>query len=225
LASHLKIRLSAFSEIKHESHLITIRILNRVSLKRREKARYLRSLSQVDLHFGCGRNCLYGGINIDAYPVDGIDYVTDLRFGLPLADNSARYVFSEHVFEHFNRADIGSILSEILRVLKDGGTVRIIVPDLAFYCEKYTRGEVAQITIPVPGTFTCAEAVNDVFNSHFHRFIYDFQTLKDEISDAGFVNIVKTRYGSSEHVGLAVDSQFPSRSTGSLCVEATKPTR
>ncbi len=57
---------------------------------------------------------------------------------------------------------------------------------------------------------------------HFHRFIYDFDTLRDELTAAGFGDIRRTACAESEYDGLALDLMDPSRSSGSLCVEAIK---
>ena len=107
-------------------------------------------------------------------------------------------------------------------MLIPGGVARIVVPDLEFYCEKYVAGDVGELTKPLPDCRTSADAVNSVFMDHFHRFIYDFDTLHEELSAAGFRDVRRTAYGESEHEGLALDLIHPSRSSGSLCVEATK---
>ena len=146
----------------------------------------------------------------------------DLRCELPFEDGSVRYIFSEHVVEHLERAYLPRILREFLRVLMPGGVARIVVPDLEFYCEKYVAGDVAELSIPLPECRTSADALNSVFMDHFHRFIYDFDTLRDELTAAGFGDIRRTAYAESEYDGLALDLMDPSRASGSLCVEAIK---
>ncbi|TWT96278.1 class I SAM-dependent methyltransferase [Neorhodopirellula pilleata] len=49
---------------------------------------------------------------------------------LPFADNSCDVVYSSHMLEHINPADVPSFLQETHRVLKPNGIVRIAVPDL-----------------------------------------------------------------------------------------------
>jgi predicted SAM-dependent methyltransferase len=62
----------------------------------------------------------------------------DLRCELPLADNTTRLIFTEHVLEHLDYdRDLAFVMSEFYRVLKPGGAVRIIVPDLEKYCRAY----------------------------------------------------------------------------------------
>lgn len=59
------------------------------------------------------------------------DYRCDLRL-LPFKDESWDIVRSSHVMEHFSRADVSELLDEWIRVLKVGGEMEIVVPNLEF---------------------------------------------------------------------------------------------
>ena len=74
----------------------------------------------------------------------------DLRSELPFEEGSVRYIFSEHVVEHLERAYLPRILREFLRVLMPGGVARIVVPDLEFYCEQYVAGAGAELVSSLP---------------------------------------------------------------------------
>ncbi|MEE3329680.1 MAG: methyltransferase domain-containing protein [Myxococcota bacterium] len=216
------IRFEVLQEIRHECHLVGLRLRQRFAPSHRRTASKLREMTEVKLHFGCGSRILPGWVNLDAYPCEGISLEFDLQGELPLADNSVRWIFTEHVLEHIDRKRIGGIFSEFHRVLALGGVARILVPDLSFYCQTYTEGDVETITTPLPHTHTTADAVNSVFNEHFHRFIYDFETMKLELEKAGFTDIVCCEYGQTTHPILALDSNEKSRIFGTLCVEATR---
>ena len=54
----------------------------------------------------------------------------DLRRGVPAPDASVDAVYLSHVVEHIDRDAVQGLLVEVLRVLRPGGTVRIVVPDL-----------------------------------------------------------------------------------------------
>src|SRR5437870_3607063 len=58
--------------------------------------------------------------------------VRDLRKPLPFADCSIDYVYSSHVLEHLSLSHAQRLVSEIVRVLRRGGLVRLVVPDLAY---------------------------------------------------------------------------------------------
>jgi SAM-dependent methyltransferase len=60
----------------------------------------------------------------------------DLRRGFPCADGTADGVYASHVLEHLDQAHAGPFLREAYRVLRPGGVIRIVVPDL----EQLARG-------------------------------------------------------------------------------------
>lgn len=54
----------------------------------------------------------------------------DLRRGIPYPQGSMDVVYHSHVLEHFDRGDAIGLLAECRRVLKPGGVLRVVVPDL-----------------------------------------------------------------------------------------------
>ena len=200
------IRIETLRDLRHELHLVHLRVKRHYSPNQRRKERALSQLTGVNLHFGCGRRILPDWVNLDAYATEGISLEVDLQRPLPLADGSVRWIFTEHVLEHIDRRRIRSVFSEFHRILEPGGVARILVPDLVFYCRAYMADDEEAITTVLPNTKTSAEGVNSVFNDHFHRFIYDFETMKLELERAGFSEIVHCSYGQSHHDGLACKS-------------------
>jgi SAM-dependent methyltransferase len=63
--------------------------------------------------------------------------VHDLRKGIPAPDDSADVVYHSHVLEHIDREVAPVFLRECLRVLKPGGIIRVVVPDLERSAEEY----------------------------------------------------------------------------------------
>ena len=63
--------------------------------------------------------------------------VHDLAKGIPFPDGSVDGVYHSHLLEHLDRDVAPVFLREILRVLKPGGTVRVVVPDLERLCAAY----------------------------------------------------------------------------------------
>jgi SAM-dependent methyltransferase len=61
----------------------------------------------------------------------------DLSRGLPFADSSFDVVYHSHVLEHIDREAAPAFLGECFRVLKPGGVVRIVVPDLELLLKAY----------------------------------------------------------------------------------------
>jgi len=65
------------------------------------------------------------------YPSSDIDYIFDLTSdkSLPFKDNSVKFFFSSHTFEHIPQEHCQHIFNEIFRCLKKGGAIRITLPD------------------------------------------------------------------------------------------------
>lgn len=63
----------------------------------------------------------------------------NLLKGIPFNDKSFDLVYHSHVLEHFSKEDGEKFVSECLRVLKPGGVLRIVIPDLECIVKEYLR--------------------------------------------------------------------------------------
>jgi SAM-dependent methyltransferase len=91
------------------------------------------------LNFGCGSRYAAGWTNIDFHG-DGNSVIrANLLAGFPFPDCSFDAVYSSHVLEHFTPEQGSFLVEESYRVLKAGGTLRIVVPDLEASCTEYLR--------------------------------------------------------------------------------------
>src|SRR5204862_460110 len=61
----------------------------------------------------------------------------DVSKPFPFPSNSFDFVYSSHMFEHIPKGQLSSTLREIYRVLKSGGLVRTVVPDLDYFIGQY----------------------------------------------------------------------------------------
>jgi len=81
----------------------------------------------VVLELGCGGKKRPGAIGVDKVDLPGVDIVADVEDGLAfLPDSSVDRVYAISVFEHIRNFE--KLMSEIVRVLKPGGKVSVIVP-------------------------------------------------------------------------------------------------
>lgn len=81
----------------------------------------------MKINLGCGRKYLEGYVNCDVVPAVRADRHFDLNtFPYPFADSSADEIFMDNVLEHLD--DVVRVMTELHRVLKPGGVLRIIVP-------------------------------------------------------------------------------------------------
>jgi SAM-dependent methyltransferase len=62
----------------------------------------------------------------------------DLRHGIPAADGTLDLAYHSHMLEHLSYQDGTLFIRECLRVLKPGGIMRILVPDLELWINAYT---------------------------------------------------------------------------------------
>lgn len=91
------------------------------------------------LNVGCGRHFHPAWRNIDLVSVDPAVEQYDIRRGLPGPDQRYAAVYHSHVLEHLEPDQGRRLLSECLRVLKPGGVLRIVVPDLERIAELYLQ--------------------------------------------------------------------------------------
>ncbi|MEO6473286.1 MAG: class I SAM-dependent methyltransferase [Aeromicrobium sp.] len=69
--------------------------------------------------------------------MDGTAMRHDLRKGIPFGDGTVDAVYHSHMLEHIDRAAVPGFLAEVRRVLRPGGTHRIVVPDLEAQARTY----------------------------------------------------------------------------------------
>ena len=61
----------------------------------------------------------------------------DLKRGIPFPDGTFDVVYHSHVLEHLGREDAPGFLRECRRVLRAGGSIRVVVPDLEQLARRY----------------------------------------------------------------------------------------
>ena len=89
------------------------------------------------VNLGCGGTYHQAWINLDLEPPTPEVRTWDLRRGIPLAPGSVDAVYLSHVLEHLSRSDAKAVLQDALRVLRKGGVIRVVVPDLELQCREY----------------------------------------------------------------------------------------
>lgn len=208
------------------------RLKTLVGLLRRRRAirSYLDAHDVRRLQLGAGEHPHPGWLNTDLHDYgrgDELVYL-DARRRFPLPEESFDVVHSEHMLEHLSYADGQRCLRECFRVLRAGGTIRIATPSLRQLARLYEGGELQQryvrwavetlepeLEAPLPGS-----VLNNFFRSWGHKFIYDPETLRHALAQAGFVDIEEHPVGELEH-HLAEAPEFNEYET--FVLEARRP--
>ena len=89
------------------------------------------------LNFGCGSALHPEWINLDSSAVAPDVVVHDLRHGLPVPSDSFDAAYGSHVLEHLDPDAASRLLRECYRILRPGGILRIVVPDLETIARLY----------------------------------------------------------------------------------------
>lgn len=109
-------------------------------LNTKELLELIQKTEKVIIDLGCGPNKIKGSIGIDILPLDGVDYVSNLEEGLGFLPNQCIDEFhSSHFLEHLENLEL--ILSEMYRVLKPEGIIRLKVPHFSnpYFYSDYTH--------------------------------------------------------------------------------------
>lgn len=172
------------------------------------------------INVGCGKAKFPGWVNIDIEA--GADIVIDVRKGLPFDDNSAKFIYCEHVIEHFTYEEGRRLLSEFWRCLNTRGIVRIAMPDLDYIISKYNTDWNNQDWLSWPEyefVRTKGQMINMTFRSWDHKNLYNEEDLKIQLAEAGFQKINRMEWNKSSIEELC---NLETRRDSILIMEAEK---
>ena len=165
------------------------------------------------LNLGCGAVAPPAWINVDfaigarlnkslARPIARRIFTTewpenvvihDLTKRFPWADRSADAVYSSHTLEHLSREAGEHFVAECRRVLRPGGVIRIVVPDLARIVCEYQSGKIdgrdflteLGAHAPWAGRGKLRQ-IAAFFSGSLHLCMYDEKALTELLMRCGF---------------------------------------
>jgi len=169
----------------------------------------------MKLNFGCGPQVTDGWIGVDyaigarfaklplfrtvnrklrIFDLDWDDRITihDLTKRLPWKDDSADVVYTSHVLEHLARDDGRNFLAECHRVLRKGGIVRVVVPDLNPIVREYVDGRLRADEVLEKLGVLYISSRNPIkrglsrFVQSPHQCLYDTPTVLSLLREIGF---------------------------------------
>jgi SAM-dependent methyltransferase len=147
---------------------------------------------------------------------------------IPCAAGSVAVVYSSHMIEHLDRSEARAFLTEVKRVLRPGGVVRIAAPDLSRLVSNYIAtgdadGFVAGIHMGLDrpaGLRGWAKWA--VVGPRHHLWMYDGESLSRLMRETGFADVAVLPPGSSRIVQPG-QLDLRERAAESVYVEAIRP--
>jgi SAM-dependent methyltransferase len=106
------------------------------------------------LNLGCGQFKKEGFVNLDISPLSEADVIHNLEdFPYPFETNSFTLIEAEHLLEHLSNPF--RVMAELNRLLKPGGSLRILVPHFSrgFTHPEHKRGFDVTFPLYVDPTF------------------------------------------------------------------------
>lgn len=180
------------------------------------------------MHLGSGKRHIPGWVHVDLADYPHIDYNHDIRTLPMFADESVSVVYSSHTFEYFDRVEAASVLTEWRRIIIEGGTLRLAVPDIEALIAVYREYRSLDMIIgPLYGRMPVDS--NHPDHVLYHRTVYDFASISKILEENGFEDVRRFDWRQTEHAACDDFSQayipHMDKENGlliSLNVEATK---
>lgn len=182
---------------------------------------------EIYLQYGCGFSAPIEWINFDASPTlrferlpvigklysknesrfpDNVEY-GDIVKGLPVLAGTCSAIYCSHVLEHLSLDDFRLGLINTYKLLQEGGTFRLVLPDLEYLVKIYAESpanDAAMIFM-----YECglglerrpkglkAFIVSLLGNSQ-HFWMWDYKAIELELLRVGFSSIRRASFGDSK---------------------------
>jgi len=175
------------------------------------------------LHWGCGPITPYGWVNSDIVANPGVEIVADIRQGLPVPSNAFDYAVSIHALPEIPYSDLDHTLSELYRVLRPGGVLRLGLPDMDKAIRAYLARDVDYFFL-IPDEHISSLSGKMIVQLTWYGVSCSMFTLEfttELLGRVGFCRMEECsfRQTRSEFLGI---TELDNRELESFFIEATK---
>lgn len=157
--------------------------------------------NNLKLEFGCGPKLTPGFVGVDIRPFSGVEYLCDAwKADKFISESSVDEIYSRHFFEHMTFEQGSLILRTWRKLLRPGGKLKIIVPDIEYHIDQF-RSLSWKDSAEFNPKFTTIEHALAGFwgwqregETKFwdvHKSGYSFNLLESVLVKHGFVNILR----------------------------------
>lgn len=184
-------------------------------------------LDSVCVQFGCGLHAPIQWLNFDSSPTLQLQrlpllgrvapagpygrfpknvHYGDIVRGLPVPNDSVELLYCSHVLEHLALSDLRTALRNCRRILRIGGTFRLVLPDLEFLVSEYLADSSSEAAVRfMESTMLGYESrprgvramLRHWLGNSRHLWMWDFKGLAMELQIAGFDSIRRATYNDS----------------------------
>ena len=170
------------------------------------------------LNIGCGENIVDGWLNIGLFPEKRFPYGKivlsnkafvwniDLRKDISIKEGSIKYIYASHFIEHLSFQQGMLLLGRCYDCLMDGGVIRLTFPNLEMWVRKYYENDMPFFQtyytslkkwLKLPYLKTKGEIFMSLCHGWGHKWLYDFESIKDTLNRAGFTEVTEKRFHES----------------------------
>ncbi len=204
---------------------------------------------RLKLNLGCGSSTPNGWVNVDyalgarlaripmfrtvnkrikLFNLDWNDsiHIHNLTKPLPWKDASIDVVYTSHTLEHFPQRGGLNLLKECHRILRQGGIIRIVVPDLAAIVKRYLDGKIRadefieNLHVLYSGEDSSLKSKLAPFFRFPHKCMYDTPTLLSILQELKFEARERKPFDSDIEDIRSIEIQ--SRTADAVIIEGRK---
>ena len=205
------------------------------------------------VQFGCGPCAPESWLNFDASPTlrierlpvvgrffrrNAVRFPPNVRIGnivrgLPVPPESCAGLYGSHVLEHLALDEFRTALANCHRLLRPGGILRVVMPDLEYIVERYVGRKDREPAIAAAEFMRESvlgeesrprrpmQRLADAIGNSRHRWLWDYAALADEMQRAGFVRIRRCHCYDCDDLRFK-EVEDPARFEGALAVECRR---